>query len=85
MDLKKKYNVKHLTKKQKDKCNMISELINQLSKEGVHSCVASTPQNILIFYRADSWTDTMEDLQDLHNDNRDFVFGTNAKIDAVGY
>lgn len=85
MDIKEKYNVKHLTKKQKAKCNKISELINQLSKEGVHSCVASTPQNTLIFYRADKWTDTMEDLQDLHNDNRGFVFDTDAKIDTVGY
>ena len=85
MDLKKKYNVKHLTKKQKNKCNKISELINKLSKEGVHSCVASTPQNTLIFYRADKWLDSMEDIQDLHNDNRDFVFDTDAKIDAVGY
>lgn len=85
MDLKKKYNVKHLTERQKDKCNKISELISKLSDEGVHCCVASTPQNELIFYRADKWLDSMEDIQDLHSDHRGFVFCTDAKVDAVGY
>ena len=80
-----KYNVKHLTEKQKKKCARISKMILELSKEGVHACVASTPTNKLIFYAADKWLDSMEDIQDLHNHKDDYVFDTKAPIDAVGY
>lgn len=89
MDFIKKYNIEQLSHSQKLKVDKIIKLIIELKKENVNACVASTPQNKLIFYKADEWLDSMEDIQDLHNDSREYVYeGKNNRdgiIDAVGY
>jgi Fe-S-cluster-containing dehydrogenase component len=89
MDFIKKYNIEELSQSQKLKVDKIIKLIVELKKEKVNACVASTPQNKLIFYKADKWLDSMEDIQELHNDSRDFVYEGKKQpdgiIDAVGY
>ena len=84
----KEYKVKHLTLAQSKKAQKVIYLITELKKEGVHACVASTPQNKLIFYRAKSWLDSTEDIQNLHNDSEEYVFAGEQEqgiIDCVGY
>lgn len=88
MDLIKKYNVKRLTKQQMKKAQKVLDLISELQADGVNTCVASTPQNKLIFYRSPKWLDSMEDIQDLHNHSGDYVFSGEQEqglIDAVAY
>lgn len=88
MNLIKKYKVKHLTKSHEKKAQKVLDLITELKKEGVQTCVASTPQNKIIFYRAQEPLDSMEDIQDLHNHRDYYVFeGIQEQgiIDAVGY
>ncbi len=87
-NITKKYKIKRLTKAQEKKAQKIINLITELKIEGVQTCVASTPQNKLIFYRCPAWLDSMEDIQDLHNDSGDYVFEgkqNSGIIDAVGY
>ena len=83
-----KYNAKKLTVAQKKKVDKVIKLLVELQKEKVNACVVSTPQNKLIFYRADKWLDSMEEIQDMHNDT-EFVYEgrsqPNSLIDAVGY
>ena len=83
-----KYNIEELTALQKKKVDKIIKLLTELKNENVNACVASTPQNKLIFYKADNWLDKMEDIQDLHN-NTDFIYEGKKQhqslIDAVGY
>lgn len=83
-----KYNAEELTDAQKKKVDKVIKLLVELQKEKVNACVASTPQNKLIFYKADKWLDSMEEIQDMHNET-DFVYeGKNqpdSLIDAVGY
>lgn len=71
-----RYNIEELTESQKKKVDK------------VNTCVASTPQNKLIFYKSDMWLDSMEEIQDMHNQT-DFMYeGKNQPssiIDAVGY
>lgn len=82
------YKIEELTDQQKKKVDKIIKLLTELKSEHVNACVASTPQNKLIFYKCDKWLDSMEDIQDMHN-HTDFVYeGKNQKqclIDAVGY
>lgn len=82
------YNVEELTDSQKKKVDRVIKLLVELQKEKVNTCVASTPQNKLIFYKADRWLDSMEEIQDMYNQT-DFVYiGKNQPeglIDAVGY
>lgn len=88
MDLIKKYKVKHLTKSQEKKAQKVLNLVSELKKEGVQTCVASTPQNKIIFYRTQEPLDSMEDIQDLHNHPDYYVFEGKQEqgiIDAVGY
>lgn len=83
-----KYNVQELTDSQKRKIDRVIKLLVELKKEKVNACVTSTPQNKLIFYKADKWLDSMEEIQDMHNET-DFVYeGKNQPetlIDTVGY
>ena len=83
-----KYNVEELTDAQKKKVDRVIKLLVELQKEKVNACVASTPQNKLIFYKADKWLDSMQEIQDMHNQT-DYVYeGKNqpdSLIDAVGY
>lgn len=83
-----KYNVEELTPAQKKKVDKIIKLLVELKEEKVNACVASTPQNKLIFYKADKWLDSMEDIQDMHNLTGFVYEGKNqidTLIDAVGY
>jgi len=83
----KKYNIEELTPLQKKKVDKILKLLLELKKENVNACVASTPQNTLIFYKADEWIGSMEEIQDLHNFT-DFVYvgkQDGGLIDAVAY
>lgn len=83
-----KYNIEELTESQKKKVDKVIKLLVELKKEKVNACVASTPQNKLIFYKSDMWLDSMEEIQDMHNQT-DFMYeGKNQPpsiIDAVGY
>jgi len=88
MNLIKKYKVKHLTKNQEKKAQKVLDLITELKTQGVQTCVASTPQNKIIFYRSPEQLDSMEDIQELHNHSDYYVFEGNQEqgiIDAVGY
>lgn len=82
------YNVEELNDVQKKKVDKVIKLLVELQKEKVNVCIASTPQNKLIFYKADKWLNSMEDIQDMHNET-DFVYeGKNQPdglIDTVGY
>lgn len=83
-----KYNVEELTDAQKWKVDRVIKLLVELKKEKVNACVASTPQNKLIFYKADKWLDSMEEIQGMHNDTYFVYEGKNQPdtlIDAVGY
>jgi Fe-S-cluster-containing dehydrogenase component len=83
-----KYNVEELTDSQKKKVDKVIKLLVELQKEKVNACVASTPQNKLIFYKADKWLDSMEEIQDMHNQTNFVYEGKNqpeSLIDAVGY
>ena len=86
----KKFNIQELNLEQKKKVDKIIKLIVELKNENVNTCVASTPQNKLIFYKANAWLDSMEQIQDLHNYHKvDYVYEGNNQpqsiIDAVGY
>lgn len=83
-----KYNIEELTTNQKSKADKIINLIVELKKENVNICVASTPQNKIIFYKSDKWLDTMEEIQDMHNYTNYVYEGKNQPqsiIDTVGY
>ena len=83
-----KYNVKELTDVQKKKVDKVIKLLAELKKEKVNACVASTPQNKLIFYKSDRWLDSMEEIQDMHNQT-DFVYEGKSQpirlIDTVAF
>ena len=83
-----KYNVEELNDVQKKKVDRIIKLLVELQKEKVNLCVASTPQNKLIFYKADKWLNSMEEIQDMHNQTSFVYEGKNqpdSLIDTVGY
>ena len=83
-----KYNVEELTDAQKKKVDRVIKLFVELQKEKVNACVASTPQNKLIFYKDDKWLGSMEEIQDMHNQTYFVYEGKNqpeSLIDVVGY
>ena len=83
-----KYNVEELNDTQKKKVDRVIKLLVELQKEKVNVCVASTPQNKLIFYKADKWLNSMEEIQDMHNKTNFVYEGKNqpdSLIDTVGY
>lgn len=82
-----KYNLEELTDIQKKKVDRVIKLLVELKKEKINACVVSTPLNKLIFYKADEWLNSMEEIQDMHNET-DFVYEgkqPNSLIDTVGY
>lgn len=87
MDLS-KYNLEELSDSQKSKVDKIIKLLVELKKEKVNACVVSAPVNKLIFYKADKWLDTMEEINFMDNRTTYSYQGKNQAvtlIDAVGY
>ncbi len=83
-----KYNVEELNNSQKKKVDKIIKLLVELKEDKVNACVASTPQNTLIFYKADRWLDSMQEIQNMHCDTNFIYSGENQPqglIDAVAY
>lgn len=87
MDLKKKYDLKHLTKKQKLKANKIVKLMGDLKNEGVNTVLIASPNNSLNFYRANDWVENIEHMQGICNET-DFRYSPNQDsglIDAFAF
>jgi hypothetical protein len=89
MKYKNIHGLKKLTASQKIKAQKIVNLITELEKQGVHTVLASTPSNMLTFYRNDSnrWIDSMEEIQEAHNWSDKFFNPEQACaiIDTVAY
>ena len=81
MDLKQKYNLKELTKRQSKKADKIVKLMEELKSEGVNTVIIASPTNIN-FYRSKKWVDNIEDMQGLCNQT-EFVYNPRQEYGLI--
>ena len=82
MDLKQKYNLKELTKRQSKKADKIVKLMEELKSEGVNTVIISSPANNINFYRSKKWVDNIEDMQGLCNQT-EFVYNPRQEYGLI--
>ena len=82
MDLKQKYNLKELTKRQSKKADKIVKLMEELKSEGVNTVIIASPTININFYRSKKWVDNIEDMQGLCNQT-EFVYNPRQEYGLI--